>query len=292
MNVGASAPPPVRNQGPGRACPDRTQAIPRKVRQAVHKLSAVTVLYQAAALLGAGIIAGLVGTAGGITSLVSYPALLAVGIPALSANITNLVAVLACWPGSALASGPELTGKGPWLRRWLPVAAVGGALGSALLLATPTRTFGRIVPFLVITGSLALLIQPQLSARHPQPDESRTRVSLPIGLLLLAVYGGYFGAGSGVMILALLLFTTDSELPRANALKNMLLGATVVIAAIAFAVFGSVDWTAAAPLSAGLFIGSMLGPRITRWMPPTVLRWLVAILALALAIQLWHSAYA
>lgn len=98
------------------------------MRQAVHKLSAVTALYQAASLLGAGIIAGLVGTAGGVTSLVSAPALLAVGIPALLANITNLVAVLACWPGSALASGPELTGKGPWLRRWLPIAAVGGAL--------------------------------------------------------------------------------------------------------------------------------------------------------------------
>jgi uncharacterized membrane protein YfcA len=119
-------------------------------------------LYHAAALLSAGIIAGLVGTAGGITSLVSYPALLAVGIPALSANMTNIVALLACWPGSALASRPELTGKGSWLRRWIPVAAVGGALGSALLLSTPIRIFGRMV----IAGSLALLAQPPLSARR------------------------------------------------------------------------------------------------------------------------------
>ena len=249
-------------------------------------------LYHAAALLGAGIIAGLVGTAGGITSLVSYPALLAVGIPALSANITNIVAILACWPGSALASRPELTGKGAWLRRWVPVAAAGGALGSALLLSTPTRIFGRIVPFLVITGSLALLTEPGLSARRQRLDGPRTRLGLPIGLFPLAVYGGYFGAGSGVMILALLLFTTDSELPRANALKNMLVGATVVIAAVAFALFGAVNWTAAAPLSAGMFIGSLLGPRIARWMPAVVLRWLIALLGIALAIQLWHQAYA
>jgi len=252
----------------------------------------VILLYHAAALLGAGIIAGLVGTAGGITSLVSYPALLAVGIPALSANITNIVSALACWPGSALSSQPELTGKGSWLRRWIPVAAVGGVLGSALLLSTPTRIFGRIVPFLVITGSLALLAQPQLSARRQRRDKPGTRLGLPIGLLSLAVYGGYFGAGSGVMILALLLFTTESELSKANALKNMLVGATVVIAAIAFAISGSVDWTAAAPLSAGMFIGSMLGPRIARWMPGTVLRSLIALLGIALAIQLWHQAYA
>src|ERR1700761_3184285 len=106
---------------------------------------------QAVALIGAaGIAAGVVGTAGGITSLVSYPALLAVGIPALPANVTNIVALVACWPGSALASRPELAGSGSWLRRWAPVAALGGAAGSALLLFTPAGVFSRVVPFLVI----------------------------------------------------------------------------------------------------------------------------------------------
>jgi uncharacterized membrane protein YfcA len=244
-------------------------------------------IYHALDLLGAGIIAGLVGTAGGITSLVSYPALLAVGIPPLSANVANIVAAAACWPGSAVASQPELTGTGSWLRRWAPVAAVGGALGSALLLSTPAGIFVRVVPFLVVAGSLALLVQPPLSARRQRRPGPRTRLALPIGLLALSVYGGYFGAGSGVMILVLLLFTTDSELPKANALKNMLIGAGVVMSVIAFAAFASVDWTAVAPLSVGMFVGSMLGPRVTRRMPAAVLRWLIALLGIALAIQLW-----
>jgi uncharacterized membrane protein YfcA len=244
-------------------------------------------VYQAVALLGAGIVAGLVGTAGGITSLVSYPALLAVGIPALSANVTNLVALVACWPGSALASRPELTGQGSWLRRWAPVAALGGALGSALLLSTPTGVFARVVPFLVIIGSLALLGQPRISARRQQPPGPHTSLDLPVGLLPLSVYNGYFGAGSGVMILALLLVTTDSDLPRANALKNMLIGAASVMSAIAVAAFGPVDWAAVAPLSVGMFVGSMLGPRVTRHLPTVVLRWLIALLGIALAIQLW-----
>lgn len=245
--------------------------------------------YQATTLLGAGIAAGLVGTAGGITSLVSYPALLAAGIPALSANVANIVALTACWPGSALASRPELTGRSSWLRRWALVAASGGALGSALLLSTPAGLFARVVPFLVIVGSLALLAQPWLSARRQRRPGSHTSLVLPSGLLGLSVYNGFFGAGSGVMILALLLFVTDAELPTANALKNMLIGAASVVSAIAFIAFGSVDWAAVAPLTAGMFAGSMLGPRVTRRVPATFMRWLIALLGLTLAILLWLS---
>ena len=250
----------------------------------------MTPIYHAAFLLGAGIVAGLVGTAGGITSLVSYPALLAVGIPALAANVTNIVALVACGPGSALASRPELAGRGPWLHRWAPVAALGGAAGAALLLSTPAGLFSRVVPFLVLIGSLTLLAQPRLSAaRGPRP-RSDTGPGLRLGLLPLAVYNGYFGAGSGVMILSLLLLTTDPDLPKANALKNMLVGAGAVVSAIAFAAFAPVDWAAVAPLSAGLFAGSTLGPRVTRWLPANVLRWLIALLGIALAIELWASA--
>jgi uncharacterized protein len=247
----------------------------------------VTPTYQALALLGAGIVAGLVGTAGGITSLVSYPALLAVGIPALPANVTNIVALVACWPGSALASRPELAGSGSWLRRWAPVAALGGAAGSALLLSTPSGLFTRVVPFLVIVGSLALLAQPRLSARRRQHPRPMNRLGLPAGLFTLSVYNGYFGAGSGVMILALLLFTTDPQLPKANALKNMVIGAASVISAAAFAVLGPVNWAAAAPLAVGMFIGSTFGPRVTPRLPANVLRWSIALLGVALAIQLW-----
>ena len=125
---------------------------------------------QAALLLGAGALAGIVGSAGGTASLISYPALLAVGLPPLSANITNAVAFVAAWPGSALGSRPELRGQGRWLRRWAPLTAAGSAAGAGLLLVTPAAAFDRVVPFLLAFAALALLLQPVATrwvARRP-----------------------------------------------------------------------------------------------------------------------------
>jgi uncharacterized membrane protein YfcA len=240
-------------------------------------------------LTGAGVLAGLVGTAGGITSLISYPALLVAGLPALAANVTNIVALVACWPGAALASQPELAGQRPWLRRWLPVAALGGAAGSLLLIFTPPGVFARVVPILVAVGSLALLAQPRLAARLNQHGDltGARAVTLPLGLTAMSLYNGYFGAGSGVMILALLMISADPHLPTSNALKNMLIGAASITSAVIFAVAGPVDWAAVAPVGAGLFAGSVLGPRVTRRLPAGLLRWLVALIGIVLAVRLW-----
>jgi uncharacterized protein len=240
-------------------------------------------------LFGAGVVAGLVGTAGGITSLVSYPALLLAGVAPVQANIANLVALVACWPGSAVASRPELRGRGPWLLRWGIVAATGGTAGSVLLLNTSAGIFSRVVPFLVAAGSLALLFQPWLAARPAWRDDAGRgkALLLPAGLFALSVYNGYFGAGSGVLLLALLLLTTDPLLPRANALKNMVVGAATIISAVLFAVLTRVDWTVVAALAPGLFVGSLIGPAVARRMHPGILRWLVALTGLALAIRLW-----
>jgi uncharacterized membrane protein YfcA len=238
-------------------------------------------------LLAAGTLAGLVGTAGGITSFVSYPALLAVGVPPLAANVSNIVALVACWPGSALASKTELEGRGQWLLRWLPVAGAGGAAGATLLLWTPTGVFARVVPFLVAAGSVTLLAQPKLAARR---NRRRTRVDgplLPTGLVAVSLYNGYFGAGSGVMALALVLLTVDDDLPRANALKNMLIGAATVLSAIGLVTFGPVEWRAVLPLAVGMFVGSTLGPRLARRLRADVLRWAVALLGVALAVELF-----
>lgn len=240
-------------------------------------------------LVGAGAVAGLVGTAGGITSLVSYPALLLAGVAPLQANIANLIALVACWPGSAATSQPELRGRGPWLLRWGIVAAAGGTAGSLLLLNTSAGVFGRVVPFLVAAGALALLFQPWLAAR-PAWQNSTGRgkaLVLPIGLLTLSVYNGYFGAGSGVLLLALLLLTTDPHLATANALKNMVVGAATITSAVLFAVLTRVDWAVVAALALGLFAGSLVGPWVARRLPPAILRWLVALTGLALAVHLW-----
>ena len=230
----------------------------------------------------------MLGTAGGIASLISYPALLALGLPALGANATNLVALSVCWPGSAHGSKRELAGRGPWLKRWLPLAAAGGATGALLLLLTPPGAFARVVPFLIAAGSLALIAEPWIRGVHPAAaTRGKRAVWLAVALALVSIYGGYFGAGSGVMTLALLLVTLERDLPTANALKNMIIGANTLPAGILLACFGPVHWAAAAALGAGALVGSRIGPAVTRALPRHVVRWAVATLGLGLAVWLW-----
>jgi uncharacterized protein len=238
-------------------------------------------------LLAAGAVAGIVGSAGGTASLISYPALLAAGIPPLAANVTNAVAFVAAWPGSALGSRPELRGQGPWLRRWAPLAAAGSAAGAALLLFTPARIFDRVVPFLLAFGALALLLQPKISAWLAGHPASSSRLLLPSGLIAASAYDGYWGAGAGVMTLALLMITTDQHLPRSNALKNMLLGVADVACCVVFILYWPVDWAAVVPMAAGFLAGSMIGPSLTRHIPGRMLRIIAALAGFGLAIRLW-----
>ena len=247
-------------------------------------LTATTVLF----LLGAGAAAGVVGSAGGTASLISYPALLAAGIPPLAANVTQSVAVVAIWPGSALGSRPELRGQGPWLRHWAPLAAVGSALGAVLLLSTPASIFDRIVPYLLAFAALALLFQPRVTEWLAGRTAS-SRFLLPAGLFAASVYNGYWGAGSGVMTLALLMITVEQNLARSNALKNMLLGVADVICCAVFVLFWPVDWAAVVPVGVGFLVGGGIGPSLTRRVPGPILRVVVALAGLGLAIHLWAT---
>ena len=237
-------------------------------------------------LLLAGVVAGVLGTAGGITSLVSYPALLAVGVPPVPANVANLVAVVACWPGAALSSRRELAGSAGWLRRGLPVAALGAAAGAGLLLVTPPAAFGRIAPFLVAAGSLALLAQPALTAvRQRRARDGRRLLLGTVGVL--SVYSGYFGAGSGVMLLAAVAILLEPQLPRANAVKNMLIGASAVASGVVLVLVGPVVWRAVVPLGLGECAGSLVGPVVARRVSERLVRGCVVVLGLALAVRLW-----
>lgn len=227
------------------------------------------------------------GTAGGITSLISYPALLAVGIAPLPANVTNVVALMGSFPGAALGSRPELRGQAPWLRHWSLVAGAGGGFGVALLLLTPGDLFNRIVPFLLLAAALALLAQPRIARWHEARAHHDSEMPLAIGLFLVSLYCGYFGAGSGIMVLALLLLTVDEDFPRANALKNMILGVATVIAAVALLIFGPVHLAAAIALGVGLLIGSSLGPSVARKVSSNVMRIVAGILGIGLAAWLF-----
>jgi hypothetical protein len=194
---------------------------------------------------------------------------------------------VACWPGSAIGSKPELRGQGSWLRHWALLVAAGGAVGAVLLLSTPVELFDRVVPFLVALGSMALLLETQLSAWQQKHPALRSKFLLPSGLFSFSAYNSYLGAGAGIMVLTLLLLTVDRHLPRANALKNMLVGMATAVSAVAFILFGPVDWAAAAPLALGLFAGSTVGPALARRMPRKLLRVLVGLTGLGLAVRLW-----
>jgi hypothetical protein len=240
-------------------------------------------------LAGAGLLAGIVGSAGGTASLISYPALLAVGLPPLAANITNAVAFVAAWPGSALGSRPELRGQGRQLWRWAPLAVAGSAAGAVLLLVTPESAFDQVVPFLLAAAAVLLLLQPRISAwlARRRQHSQQSRFLLPGGLLATAAYNGYWGAGAGVMVLALLMISLGKPLPQSNALKNMLLGIADVTCCALFIAYWPIDWPAVAPLAGGFLIGSAIGPTFTRRLPARVIRVLAALAGLGLAAYLW-----
>ncbi len=239
-----------------------------------------------AVLVAAGGVAGALGTAGGITSLVSYPALLAVGLPARAASVANIVALVACWPGSAFASRPELAGRGAWLRRWCTVSSLGGAAGALALLVTPPSAFESVVPYLVAAASLLLVAQPRLSCLIGR-RAGRAVAIFFAGLFAISVYNGYFGAGAGIMTLAAVLVLVERDLVTANALKNMLVGAATVTSAAIFVFYASVAWASVVPLAGGMLVGSTLGPRLARRIPARVLRLFVALIGFGLAVSLW-----
>jgi uncharacterized membrane protein YfcA len=243
-------------------------------------------------LVLAGVGAGLTGSVAGLASLVSYPAVLAAGLPPVSANVTNTVALVCSSVGSVTASGPELAGQGRRLRRLAVAGAIGGIAGAALLLVTPAESFERIVPFLIAGASVAILVRRRLvEAVEHEPGVHDGRATT-VGVAVVGVYGGYFGAGAGVMLLALLLWATAEPLPRANAAKNVVLGVANGIAAVAFAVLGDVRWSVVLPLGLGLLAGGRLGPLVVRRVDATWLRVVIAAAGLGLAVKLGVDAYA
>ncbi len=241
-------------------------------------------------LVFAGFGAGVCGSVAGLASLVSYPALLAVGLPPVSANVTNTVALIFSSTGSIWGSYPELKGQRSRVLRLFAVAVAGGIAGFVLLLVTPSSAFTKVVPVLIGAAALGVLVRrnPNTAAgraeRHPGP-------ALTAGVFLIAIYAGYFGAAAGVLLLATLLFSTGESLPRANALKNVLLGVANGIAAVGFAVFGPVRWWDVVPLAAGCLVGARLGPTIVRRAPAGPLRIAIAGAGIGLAVHLGLDAY-
>jgi uncharacterized membrane protein YfcA len=247
---------------------------------------------EALVLLAAGTVGGIFSTVVSIASLVTYPVLLALGVPPLSANMTNTVSLVLTGVGSAAGSRPELAGQGRRVLRLGVITALGGAAGATVLLVTPASTFTRVVPVLIAGASLVLFVQPKISKLAPAPAPGRGRkLVLGAGLFAVAAYVGYFGAAAGILLLVVLSAMISESLVRVNAIKNAVSGMANAVAAVCFTLFGDVRWELVVPLAAGFGIGGWIGPKIARRIPAEAFRVVVSLCGLGLAVRLGVSAY-
>jgi uncharacterized membrane protein YfcA len=250
--------------------------------------------WDAAILAGAGVLGGLTGSIAGLASVATYPALLLVGLPPVTANVTNTVALVGNAIGSILGSRPELVGQGVWLKRIAPVALLGGATGAALLLSTPAEGFEKVVPILLGLASLAILLpratRQEARAAHHQRHTIKTLLEAT-AIFAICIYGGYFGAAAGVLLLAMLLRAGGATLAHANASKNVILGIANSVAALMFAFLAPVNWPAVIAVGIGCVIGSRLGPVVVRHAPAGPMRVVIGVAGLALAVKLGIDAY-
>jgi len=243
----------------------------------------------AALLAAAGLAAGTVNAVAGGGSLISFPALLAAGYPPVTANVTNTVALFPGYAGSVAGGRLELQGQGRRIRSVALTSVVGAVLGAVLLLTTSGYVFERVVPYLILLACLLLLLQPRLARAvqaHQEPGSGGLPVLLQVAVLLASVYGAYFGAGLGVMLLGILGVLLHERLQRVNALKNVLSLLINAVALVAFAAFGPVAWDAVLVIALASLLGGYSGARVARHIPAAVLRATVVVYGVVVAVVL------
>lgn len=244
-------------------------------------------------LLAAGVGAGTINTVVGSGSLVSFPALLAAGLPPVLANVTNNLGVLPGNISGAWAYRSQLRSVTEAAKKLLAASAVGGLVGALLLLSLPAAVFDWVVPILVAVACVLVVIGPKLKvwlvSRTVDTDRPAVSGKLRVGVLLTGVYGGYFGAAQGVILLSILSLGVKSSLQAANALKNLLAAAANGAAAIVFVIVSDVHWVAAGMVALGSIIGGQLGGVIGPRIPDLVFRMLVVLVGV---IAIWHLVWA
>jgi len=250
--------------------------------------------WEQVAVLLAGFGSGVLTSTVGVASLLSFPVLLAVGLPPVTANASNTVgltpgALSGSWGyRSELREHPKVTAV------VVAVCAAGSVLGAVLLLALPAAVFEGVVPWLILGTCVLVGLQPRLSARLRERRGTEAPERLHLSPLttafgtLTGVYGGYFGAGSGVMMLAVLGFGTDLPFRVANALKTLAVFAANLVATVMFVVAAPLDWVAVVLLAAGSVVGGYVGARIGRRLPPNLLRTGIVVAGFVGAFLLWR----
>ncbi len=246
----------------------------------------------AALLAGAGLAAGAVNAVAGGGSLLSFPALLAAGYPSVPANVTNTVALFPGYAGSVAGGRAELVGQGARIRAIAATSVFGAVAGAVLLLTTPSEVFRAVVPYLILLACALLVLQPRLARlvqSRPSARVEHRSLLLQTGVLLSSVYGAYFGAGLGVMLLGVLGVFLDERLQRVNALKNVLSLVINTVALLAFGLFGPVVWEAVLVVAVASLVGGYLGARVARRIPAGVLRAAVVAYGVVVALVLLRS---
>ncbi len=237
----------------------------------------------------AALAAGAVNALAGGGTLITFPMLISLNVPAVAANVTNTVALCPGYFGGTLAQWNDLRGQKRRLWIVVPASIVGGVLGGFLLLQTGEKLFRELVPYLILLASLLLAIQDPVRAwlvRRLGEGHSETGMEklawLPVGLA--SIYGGYFGAGLSVIVLSALALTLEDTLTRLNALKQAVAFSVNVAAAIFFLFSGKVVWAAALVMALGALIGGTLGGRLAGRVKPSTLRWTVVTIGIIISV--------
>jgi uncharacterized membrane protein YfcA len=239
--------------------------------------------FEVAAILLAGMAAGTINTVVGSGTLITFPTLLAFGVPPVTANVSNTIGLVPGSVSGAIGYRAELAGQRDRLLRLGTASLVGGALGAGLLLWLPSAAFDTIVPVLIGLGVMLVVLGPAISRRvaaraavRDQSLENGARWVWP-AVAVAGVYGGYFGAAQGVILVAILGIGVADSLQRHNATKNVLAGIVNAVAALIFIAVADVDWMVAGLIAAGSVVGGQLGATVGRRLPALVLRGLIVV---------------
>ncbi|MGW6909676.1 sulfite exporter TauE/SafE family protein [Streptomyces sp. NPDC054940] len=227
------------------------------------------------AATGAGAVNAVVGSG----SLITFPALIAMGYPPILATVSNNVGLVPGMGSAVYGYRRELTGQRPLLLRLAAAAGIGALIGSLLLLSLPSAWFQKVVPILIGTACALVILQPVL-ARRLAAERRRGGAGLGLGVFGTGIYGGYFGAAQGVVLIGLLGALTTEDLQRLNAVKNALALTVNLVAAIVFVSVTTVDWYVAGIVAAGSTVGGLLGSRYGRLLSPVALRGTIAAVGL------------
>lgn len=239
--------------------------------------------FEVVALLVAGMAAGAINTIVGSGTLITFPTLLFFGYPPVVANISNTIGLVAGGLTGIHGYRAELAGQGRTVRRLVPVSFLGGVVGAILLLILPESAFEAIVPILIAAALLLVLLGRRLqawaAARHPDQDSAGRRVLLTVGVFAAGVYGGYFGAAQGILMVGIMSVLMAISLQRVNALKNVLVTVVNAVAAVTFmfVAWERINWSVAALIAVGSLAGGYVGARVGRRLSPGFLRGLIVV---------------